>query len=86
PSLFNMLDAIKHANRPKLRPTQVGASKRDLLASIYGRYDTILPDNAWEFTGTSGQDSLQDLGCHIDWSRAGMPKDKARLERWWGTL
>ncbi|WP_204312769.1 hypothetical protein, partial [Escherichia coli] len=53
PSLFNMLDAIKHANRPKLRPTQVGASKRDLLASIYGRYDTILPDNAWEFTGTS---------------------------------
>ncbi len=86
PSLFNMLDAIKHANRPKMKRTRVGAEKHDLLASIYGRFDTILPDNAWEFTGTSGQDSLQDLGCHIDWSRAGLPKDKAKLERWWSTL
>jgi putative transposase len=86
PSLFNMLDAIKHANRPKMKRTRVGAEKHECLASIYGRFDTILPDNAWEFTGTSGQDSLQDLGCHIDWSRAGMPKDKAKLERWWGTL
>ncbi|MBB5711872.1 DDE-type integrase/transposase/recombinase [Sphingomonas xinjiangensis] len=86
PSLFNMLDAIKHANRPKMRRTRVGAEKYELLASIYGRFDTILPDNAWEFTGTSGQDSLQDLGTHIDWSRAGYPKDKALLERWWGTL
>jgi putative transposase len=86
PSLFNMLDAIKHANRPKMHKTRVGAEKHELLASIYGRFDTILPDNAWEFTGTSGQDSLQDLGCHIDWSRAGLAKDKAKLERWWGTL
>lgn len=81
-----MLDAIKRANRPKMNKTRVGAEKCELLASIYGRFDTILPDNAWEFTGTSGQDSLQDLGCHIDWSRAGQPKDKAKLERWWGTL
>lgn len=86
PSLFNMLDVIKHANRPKMKKTRVGAAKYELLASIYGRFDTILPDNAWEFTGTSGQDSLQDLGCHIDWSRAGLAKDKAKLERWWGTL
>lgn len=86
PSLFNMIDVIKQANRPKMQKTRVGADKHEILASIYGRYDTILPDNAWEFTGTSGQDSLHDLGCHIDWSRAGMPKDKAKLERWWGTL
>lgn len=86
PSLFNMLDAIKNANRPKMVRTLVGAEHQELLTSIYGRFDTILPDNAWEFTGTSGQDSLQDLGCHIDWSRAGLPKDKAKLERWWGTL
>lgn len=87
PSLFNMLDAVKQANRPKMTPTRVGGDEHfELLASIYGRCDTIIPDNAWEFTGTSGQDSLQDLGCHLDWARAGKPKDKAKLERWFGTL
>lgn len=86
PSLHNMLDALKHANRPKMRPTVVGADKQALLSSVYGRFDTILPDNAWEFTGTSGQDSLHDLGTSIDWSRAGMPQDKSKLERFWGTL
>jgi putative transposase len=86
PSIFNMLEAIKWANRPKMHRTKVAADKHTLLAGIMCRFDTILPDNAWEFTGSSGQDSLIDLGSHIDWSRAGMPKDKAKLERFWRTL
>lgn len=86
PSIYNMLEAIKWANRPKMHRTRVAADKHALLAGIMCRFDTILPDNAWEFTGSSGQDSLIDLGCHIDWSRAGMPKDKSKLERFWRTL
>lgn len=86
PSIFNMLEAIKWANRPKMHRTKVAPEKHALLAGIMCRFDTILPDNAWEFTGSSGQDSLIDLGSHIDWSRAGLPKDKAKLERFWRTL
>lgn len=85
PSLSNMLDAIKTANRPKLAPTRIGArfGKSELLASIYGKPDTILPDNAWEFTGTSAQDSFLDLGPSVDWARAGEPQDKSLIERLW---
>jgi len=88
PSLYNMIDVIKHANAPKMHQTRVGvgAGKHELLASIYTKFDTILPDNAWEFTGSSGQDSMHECGSHIDWSRAGMPQDKAKLERFWRTL
>ena len=88
PSLYNMIDVIKHANAPKMQRTQVGvrAGKHELLASIYTKFDTILPDNAWEFTGSSGQDSMHEAGSHIDWSRAGMPQDKSKLARFWRTL
>ena len=86
PSLYNMIDVIKHANAPKMLRTKVGADKYELLASIFTKFDTILPDNAWEFTGSSGQDSMHELGSHIDWSRAGMPQDKSKLERFWRTL
>jgi putative transposase len=88
PCLGNMLDAVKAANRPKLTPTRIGSrfGKNDLLASIFGKPDTILPDNAWEFVGVSAQDSFLDLGLSVDWTRAGQPQDKALLERFWRFL
>jgi putative transposase len=88
PSLDNMLDALKEANRPKLKPTKVGtdAGKNELLANIYGKLDTIVPDNAWEFTGSSGQDCFADVGMSVDWARAGEAQDKSPLERFWRFL
>lgn len=85
PSLYSVIECIRRANRPK-----IGASKQHkkypVLTYIFGRFDEIIVDNGKEFTGTSLEDSMADVGTSIRFAPVATPTYKALAERFFGTL
>ena len=85
PSLYSVTECIRRANRPK-----VGASKLHqkypVLDLIFGRFDEIIVDNGKEFTGTSLEDGMADVGTSIRFAPIATPTYKALAERFFGTL
>ena len=85
PSLYSVTECIKRANRPKAA-TRLRFPDNPELADIFGKFDEIVVDNGWEFTGTSFESALTDLGVSIRWAPVRSPTYKAVVERFFGTL
>lgn len=85
PSLYSVTECIKRANRPKAA-TRERFPDTPELADIFGKFDEIVVDNGWEFTGTSTESALTDLGISIRWAPVRSPTYKAVIERFFGTL
>ena len=85
PSLYSVTECIKRANRPKAA-TRLRFPDKPELADIFGKFDEIVVDNGWEFTGTSFESALTDLGVSIRWAPVRSPTYKAVVERFFGTL
>ncbi|MFN3634874.1 MAG: hypothetical protein ACK4UZ_04005 [Rhizobium rhizophilum] len=85
PSLFQALEVIKKANRPK-REIQRTDPQSTVLANIFGRFDEIVVDNGWEFAGSSFVDALADTGSSVRWAPILSPTYKACVERFFRTL
>jgi putative transposase len=56
------------------------------LADIFGKFDEIVVDNGWEFTGTSFESAMTDVGTSVRWAPVRSPTHKAIVERFFGTL
>lgn len=85
PSLYQALECIKRANQPKLHLLS-RASKFPVLASIFGRFDEVVVDNGWEFSGKSFEDGMADVGTTVRWAPVASPTYKAIVERFFGVL
>ncbi|WP_233247597.1 integrase catalytic domain-containing protein [Caulobacter endophyticus] len=85
PSLFQALECIKRANQPKLH-LRSRAPKFPVLSSIFGRFDEVVVDNGWEFSGKSFEDGMADVGTSVRWAPVASPTYKAIVERFFGTL
>lgn len=85
PSLFQALECVIRANRPKLALVERYADF-PVLPLIYGRFDEIIVDNGWEFSGKSFEDALGDAGISVRWAPVRSPTYKAIVERFFGTL
>lgn len=85
PSLYSATECIKRANRPKLRMLDRFPDNPE-LKDIYGKFDEIIVDNGWEFTGTSFESALIDAGVSVRWAPVRSPTYKAVVERFFGTL
>lgn len=84
PSLYQTLECIKRANRPKLHMLS-RASKFPVLAYIFGKFDQVVVDNGFDFS-RSFQDALSDIGISIRWAPVASPTYKAIVERFFGVL
>lgn len=85
PSLYSVTECIKRANRPKIRMGDRFPEKPELV-SIHGKFDEIVVDNGWEFTGTSFESAMIDMGVSVRWAPVRSPTYKAVIERLFGTL
>lgn len=85
PSLYAALECIKRANRPKLRLDQTHPNY-PVLVHIFGKFDEIVVDNGWEFSGASFEDANADVGTTVRWAPIKSPTYKAVVERFFGTL
>jgi len=85
PSLYSVMECIKRANRPKIHLLEQFPDTPE-LADIYGKFDEIVVDNGWEFTGTSFEYAMVDVGTTIRWAPTYSPQHKAVVERFFWTL
>ncbi|UAL10102.1 Mu transposase C-terminal domain-containing protein [Caulobacter segnis] len=85
PSLYQAMECIKRANRPKLH-LKARKPKYPVLADIFGRFDEIVVDNGWEFAGKSFEDSMADMSTAVRWAPVKSPTYKAIGERFFGIL
>jgi len=85
PSLYSVTECIKRANRPKVRMAD-RFPEQPALVSIHGKFDEIVVDNGWEFTGTSFEAALVDMGTSVRWAPVRSPTYKAVVERLFGTF
>ena len=85
PSLYSVVECIRRANRPKIASSKLH-EKYPVLNYIFGRFDEIIVDNGKEFTGTSLEDGMADIGTSIRFAPVAMPTYKALAERFFGTL
>ena len=56
------------------------------LLEIYGKFDEIIVDNGWEFTGSSFESAMIDMGTSVRWAPVRSPTYKAVIERLFGTF
>lgn len=85
PSLFAVMECIKRANRPKLHLRGRYPDNPE-LEDIFGKFDEIVVDNGWEFSGTSFEAAMIDIGTTVRWAPTRSPTYKAIVERFFGTL
>jgi putative transposase len=85
PSLYAVMECIKRANRPKLHLRDRYPDDPE-LEDIYGKFDEIVVDNGWEFSGTSFEAAMTDIGTTVRWAPTRSPTHKAVVERFFGTL
>lgn len=85
PSLYSVTECIKRANRPKLRMADRFPDRPELV-EIHGKFDEIIVDNGWEFTGTSFESAMVDMGVSVRGAPVRSPTFKAIIERYFGTL
>lgn len=85
PSLHEVTECLKRANRPKPH-LLVRQPEFPVLADIYGRFDEIVVDNGWELSGTSFEDLMADMGTSVRWAPVASPTYKAVVERFFGIL
>lgn len=85
PSIYSVMECIKRANRPKLVRTFL-TDEYPVLANIFGRFDEIVVDNGKEFSGTSLEDAMADVGTTIRLAPVAAPTHKAIVERFFRTL
>ncbi|MEG1451968.1 integrase catalytic domain-containing protein [Brevundimonas sp.] len=85
PSLYSATECIKRSNRPKLRMLDRFPDCPE-LQDIYGKFNEIIVDNGWEFTGSSFESAMIDMGTSIRWAPIRSPTYKAIVERFFGTL
>ncbi|MCK6104241.1 Mu transposase C-terminal domain-containing protein [Brevundimonas sp. EYE_349] len=85
PSLFAVMECIKRANRPKLHLRERYPDNPE-LEDIFGKFDEIVVDNGWEFSGTSFEAAMTDIGTTVRWAPTRSPTYKAVVERFFGTL
>lgn len=85
PSLYQALECVKRANRPK---PELYERHPDfpVLAEIFGRFDELVIDNGWELAGASYEDALGDAGISVRWAPVRSPTYKAIVERFFRTL
>lgn len=84
PSIYSAMECVKRANQPKVR--LLGHSRYEQFVGIHGRFDEIVVDNGWEFSGVSFEDAMADLGTSVRWAPIASPTYKAVVERFFGTL
>lgn len=84
PSIYSAMECVKRANQPKIR--LLGHPRYEQFVSIHGRFDEIVVDNGWEFSGVSFEDAMADLGTSVRWAPVASPTYKAVVERFFGTL
>lgn len=85
PSLYSVMECIKRANRPKSQSTAL-SKEYPVLGNIFGRFDEIIFDNGKEFSGTSLEDAMADVGTTIRLAPVASPTYKAIVERFFRTL
>jgi putative transposase len=85
PSLFAVMECIKRGNRPKLHLRDRYPDNPE-LEDIFGKFDEIVVDNGWEFSGTSFEAAMIDIGTTVRWAPTRSPTYKAIVERFFGTL
>lgn len=85
PSMFQALECVIRANRPKVELLD-RCPDFPVLAHIFGRFDEIVVDNGWEFSGKSFEDAMGDAGTSVRWAPIKSPTYKAIVERFFGTL
>jgi putative transposase len=85
PSLFAVMECIKRTNRPKLHLRDRYPDNPE-LEDIFGKFDEIVVDNGWEFSGTSFEAAMIDIGTTVRWAPTRSPTYKAVVERFFGTL
>lgn len=85
PSLYAALECIKRANRPKLHLALMRPD-HPVLVRIFGKFDEIVVDNGWEWSGVSFEDANADVGTTVRLAPVRSPTFKAVVERFFGTL
>lgn len=85
PSIYSVMECIKRANRPKPQNTAL-SREYPVLVYIFGRFDEIVVDNGKEFSGTSLEDAMADVGTTIRLAPVASPTYKAIVERFFRTL
>lgn len=85
PSLYSVTECIKRSNRPKLRMLDRFPDCPE-FQDIYGKFDEIIVDNGWEFTGSSFESAMIDMGTSVRWAPVRSPTYKAVVERLFGTF
>ncbi|MEH6697143.1 MAG: DDE-type integrase/transposase/recombinase [Brevundimonas sp.] len=85
PSVYTAMACLRHAVRPKL---ELAAEYPDIIGEWvgFGVPDTIVVDNAWEFTKSSFPDACADAGISITWAAIADPQYKGVAERFFTTL
>lgn len=84
-SIYSVMECIKRGNRPKLHKGAL-AKRYPVLNQIFGRFDEIVVDNGKEFSGTSLEDAMADVGTTVRFAPVSSPTYKAVVERFFGTL
>ena len=85
PSVYTAMACLRQMVRPKLDITEDFPEIRgDWVA--FGVPDTIVVDNAWEFTQSSFADACADAGISITWAGIADPQYKGIGERFFRTL
>lgn len=85
PSVYTAMACLRQVVRPKLDlKTKFPEINGDWVA--FGVPDTIVIDNAWEFTQSSFSDACADAGISITWAGIADPQYKGAGERFFATL
>jgi putative transposase len=85
PSVHTAMACLRHAVRPKLElATELPEIVGDWVG--FGVPDTIVVDNAWEFTRSSFPEACADAGISITWAAIADPQYKGVAERFFTTL
>ncbi|CAN5126410.1 hypothetical protein BH10PSE2_BH10PSE2_11210 [soil metagenome] len=85
PSVYTAMACLRQAVRPKLElADEYPQIEGEWVA--FGVPDTIVVDNAWEFTQSSFPDACADAGISITWAAIADPQYKGIGERFFETL
>lgn len=84
-SLYSVLTTLKRVNRNKHYVQKLYPEIKRKWDG-WGRPETIVVDQAWEFKSPSFQDALADLGTEVLWAPVRTPQYKAIGERFFKTL
>jgi putative transposase len=85
PSLHTAMECVVMGIKSK---TDINQRYSDLNGEwlAFGRPETILSDNGWEFTGVSFQLACGESGISVEWAPVRAPEYKGPCERFFGTL